>query len=57
MYFLISEKGFEKLPTEKKTLYMELSVEKEKEPVIKSQINEIVSGENRRRAGMTGTGV
>lgn len=56
LYFLISEKGFEKLPTEKKTLYMELSVEKEKEPVIKSQINEIVSRENRRRAGMTGTG-
>ena len=56
LYFLISEKGFEKLPTEKKTLYMELSVEKEKEPVIKSQINEIVSEENRRRAGMTGTG-
>ena len=56
LYFLISEKGFEKLPTKKKTLYMELNVEREKEPRIKSQITEIVSRENERRAGMTGTG-
>ena len=56
LYFLISEKGFEKFPTEKKTLYMELNVEQEKEPRIKSQIAEIVSRENERRAGMTGTG-
>ena len=56
LYFLISEKGFEKLPTEKKTLYMELNVEQEKEPRIKSQITEIISRENERRAGMTGTG-
>ena len=27
IYFLISEKGFAKIPTEKKTLYMELNVE------------------------------
>ena len=35
IYYLMSEKGFEKLPTEKKTLYMELQVDSEKEPQIK----------------------
>ena len=30
IYFLISEKGFAKIPTEKKTLYMELNVETKK---------------------------
>lgn len=50
IYYLISEKGFEKLPSDKKTLYMELEVEKEKEPAVKAEIQEIVIRENRRRA-------
>lgn len=57
LYFLISEKGFEKLPTEKKTLYMELNVDDEQEPQIKSQIEEIISEENRIRSAATGTGI
>ncbi len=53
-YFLISEAGFRKIPTEKKTLYMELNVEEDRrEPEIKSEIENIVSEENQLRAGMT----
>ena len=33
IYFLISEKGFAKIPTEKKTLYMELNVENKNDEV------------------------
>ena len=56
-YFLISEAGFEKLPTERKTLYMELSVEEDKEPEIKNAVARIVSEENQRRAQITETGI
>ena len=56
IYYLISEKGFSKLPTEKKTLYMELNVEKEKEPFIKAEIQNLLSRENLRRE-KTGNGV
>lgn len=42
LYYLISEKGFEKLPTEKKTLYMELEVDEENEPQIKMGIHNIL---------------
>lgn len=54
IYYLISEKGFAKLPTEKKTLYMELNVDQKKEPQIKTEIQNILSQENRRREEMTG---
>lgn len=57
IYYLISEEGFEKLPTQKKTLYMELNVEKEKEPQIKREIQKIVSLENMSRAQANGTDV
>lgn len=57
LYYLISREGFEKLPTEKKTLYMELNVEKEKEPKIKREIQKIVSLENMSRAQDSGTDV
>lgn len=57
LYFLISEAGFAKLHTEKKTLYMELNVDDEQEPQIKSQIEEIISEENRIRSAATGTGI
>ncbi len=52
IYYLISEKGFEKLPTEKKTLFMELNVEAEKESAIKVSVEEIISDENRQRDQM-----
>ena len=54
-YYLISEKGFEKLPTEKKTLYMELNVDDDKESTIRREIDYIVSEENQRRAQITET--
>lgn len=57
IYFLISEAGFERLPTEKKTLYMELEVEEEMEPRIKNQIREIIAEENRNREDMTGASI
>lgn len=53
-YFLISETGFAKIPTERKTLYMELAVEREKEAAVNAGIREIISEENQRRARMTG---
>lgn len=57
IYYLISEKGFAKLPTEKKTLYMELNVDQKKEPQIKTEIQNILSQENRKREEMTGNKV
>lgn len=53
IYYFISEKGFEKLPTEKKTIYMELSVNPDKEKYVKRQIQEILSRENQKRADET----
>ena len=55
MYFLISEKGFQRLPTEKKTLYMELNVDQPKEPSVKTSVQRIISEENQRRSRMTET--
>ena len=55
LYFLISEKGFQRIPTEKKTLYMELNVDHAKEPSVKTSIQKIISEENQRRSRMTGT--
>lgn len=49
VYYLISEKGFEKLPTERKTLYMELNADEEKEVQVKAGIHDIISWENQRR--------
>ena len=57
VYYLISEDGFEKLPTEKKTLYMELNVDQKKEQEIKAEIQNTLSQENRRRKKMAGIGV
>ncbi len=51
--YLISEKGFEKLPTDKKTLYMELNVEQKRERAAKAEIERIISEENQRRSRMT----
>ncbi|MCG4537949.1 ABC transporter permease [Mediterraneibacter faecis] len=53
LYYFISEKGFQKIPTEKKILTMELTADSEKEPYVKTQISELVSEENRKRSEMT----
>ena len=53
LYYFISEKGFQKIPTEKKILTMELTVDSEKEPYVKTQISELVSEENKKRSEMT----
>ena len=55
--FLISEKGFAKIPTEKKTLYMELNVENKKEAVVRKEIQNILKEENKRRRNVSATGV
>lgn len=57
IYFLISEKGFAKIPTEKKTLYMELNVENKKEAVVRKEIQNILKAENKRRRNVSATGV
>lgn len=53
LYYFISEKGFQKIPTEKKILTMELTANPEKEPYVKTQINELISEENKKRSEMT----
>lgn len=53
LYYFISEKGFRKIPTEKKLLTMELTVDPEKESYVKTQISELVSEENKKRSEMT----
>ena len=55
LYILISEKGFSNIPTEKKTLYMELSADPEKEPAVSAAVQRIISEENQKRSQMTGT--
>ena len=55
LYFLISEKGFQRIPTEKKTLCMELNVDQTKESSVKTSIQKIISEENQRRSRMTET--
>ena len=53
LYYFISEKAFQKIPTEKKLLTMELTADPEKEPYVKTQISELVSEENKKRSEMT----
>lgn len=53
LYYFISGKGFQKIPTEKKILTMELTANPEKEPYVKTQISELVSEENKKRSEMT----
>ena len=55
LYFLISEKGFANVPTEKKTLYMELAADPGKEPAVNAAIQRIISEENLKRSQMTET--
>ena len=57
IYFLISEKGFAKIPTEKKTLYMELNVENKKEAEVRKEIQNILEEENKRRGNVSAAGV
>ena len=53
LYYFISEKGFQKIPTEKKILAMELTADQEKESYVKTQIGELISEENKKRSEMT----
>ena len=53
LYYFISEKGFRKIPTEKKLLTMELAADPEKESYVKTQISELISEENKKRSEMT----
>ncbi len=53
LYYFISEKGFQKIPTEKKILTMELTADPEKESYVKTQISELISEENKKRSEMT----
>lgn len=55
LYILISEKGFANIPTEKKTLYMELTVDEDKEPAVNAAVQRIISEENQARSRMTET--
>lgn len=49
IYYLISEKGFNRLSTKRKTFCMELNVEKKKEKQVMHEIQKILSEENQRR--------
>lgn len=60
IYYLMSEKGAEKLPTQKKTLFMELEAKEGKEKELEAQVQELLNEENQRKAqdvvlGMDGT--
>ena len=52
--FFVSEQGFERLGTEKKTLYMEVNVKKDKEPEVKKELKSMIAEENMNRRA-TGT--
>lgn len=55
IYYLVSEKGFNRLSTKRKTFCMELNVEKKKEKKIMHEIQKILSAENQRRKNNTQT--
>ena len=55
IYYLVSEKGFNRLSTKRKTFCMELNVEKKKEKQIMHEIQKILSEENQRRKSNTQT--
>lgn len=56
LYFLISREGFAKLPTEEKTLCMELNAKDGREPEMKKEILKICLEEKKRREEIPGTG-
>lgn len=55
IYYLVSEKGFNRLSTKRKTFCMELNVEKKKEKKIMHEIQKILSAENQLRKSNTQT--
>ncbi|MEQ2842860.1 ABC transporter permease [Dorea longicatena] len=55
IYYLVSEKGFNRLSTKRKIFCMELNVEKKKEKKIMHEIQKILSAENQRRKSNTQT--
>lgn len=55
IYYLVSEKGFNRLSTKRKTFCIELNVEKKKEKQVMHEIQKILSEENQRRKSNTQT--
>ena len=55
IYYLVSEKGFNRLSTKRKTFCMKLNVEKKKEKQVMHEIQKILSEENQRRKSNTQT--
>ena len=51
-YFLISEKGFQKLGLTEQIFRLDLEVEEEQEPLLKAELAGIVSQYNRERGNM-----
>lgn len=49
LYFVISREGFDKLPTEAKTLLVELDAEDGREADVQKDVERITAAENRRR--------
>lgn len=55
IYYLVSEKGFNRLSTKRKTFCIGLNVEKKKEKQVMNEIQKILSEENQRRKSNTQT--
>ena len=57
VFFLVSEKGFERLGIEKETFYMEVNVKAGQEQEVKSEIRTILTEENQRRTDQGENGI
>lgn len=57
LFFLVSEKGFERLGIEKETFYMEVNVKAGQEQEVKSEIRTILTEENQRRTDQGENGI
>ena len=55
LYFLTSEKGFQKLGLPEQVFRVELEVEEEKEPLLKGEIADMISRFNKKRGVMAET--
>ncbi len=57
LFFLVSEKGFERLGIEKEIIYMEVNVKVGQEQKVKSAIRAILTEENQRRTDQGENGI
>mgnify|MGYP000488410712 CR=1 FL=1 len=57
LFFLVSEKGFERLGIAKETFYMEVNVKAGQEQEVKSEIRTILTEENQRRTDQGENGI